>query len=44
MTDTLEQVTIRKVAWWLLPFLFLMLIWCVMVAGPRQVATRQAAA
>ncbi len=28
MADTLEQVTIRKVAWRLLPFLFLMFIWC----------------
>ena len=26
--DTLEQATIRKVAWRLLPFLFLMFIWC----------------
>ena len=28
MADTIEQVTIRKVAWRLLPFLFLMFIWC----------------
>jgi ACS family tartrate transporter-like MFS transporter len=28
MLDTLEQVTIRKIAWRLLPFLFLMFIWC----------------
>ena len=28
MADTLEQLTIRKVAWRLLPFLFLMFIWC----------------
>ncbi|HUB45521.1 MAG TPA: MFS transporter [Acetobacteraceae bacterium] len=28
MADTLEQVTIRKVTWRLLPFLFLMFIWC----------------
>ncbi|HUB15316.1 MAG TPA: MFS transporter [Acetobacteraceae bacterium] len=28
MADTLEQVTVRKVAWRLLPFLFLMFIWC----------------
>jgi ACS family tartrate transporter-like MFS transporter len=28
MADTLEQVTIRKVAWRVLPFLFLMFIWC----------------
>ena len=28
MADTLEQATIRKVAWRLLPFLFLMFIWC----------------
>ena len=28
MPDTLEQVTIRKIAWRLLPFLFLMFIWC----------------
>jgi MFS transporter, ACS family, tartrate transporter len=28
MADSLEQVTIRKVAWRLLPFLFLMFIWC----------------
>jgi ACS family tartrate transporter-like MFS transporter len=28
MSDTLEQITIRKVAWRLLPFLFLMFIWC----------------
>ncbi len=26
--DTFEQATIRKVAWRLLPFLFLMFIWC----------------
>jgi ACS family tartrate transporter-like MFS transporter len=28
MADTLERATIRKVAWRLLPFLFLMFIWC----------------
>ena len=28
MADTLEQVTIAKVAWRILPFLFLMFIWC----------------
>jgi MFS transporter, ACS family, tartrate transporter len=28
MADSLEQLTIRKVAWRLLPFLFLMFIWC----------------
>ncbi len=28
MPDTLEQVTIRKVAWCLLPFIFLLYFWC----------------
>jgi MFS transporter, ACS family, tartrate transporter len=28
MSESLEQETIRKVAWRLLPFLFLMFIWC----------------
>ena len=28
MADTPEQLAIRKVAWRLLPFLFLMFIWC----------------
>ncbi len=28
MPDTLEQVTIRKVAWRLLPFVFLLFFWC----------------
>jgi MFS transporter, ACS family, tartrate transporter len=28
MSDTLEQVTIRKVAWRLLPFVFLLFFWC----------------
>jgi ACS family tartrate transporter-like MFS transporter len=28
MPDTLEQVTIRKVAWRLLPFIFLLFFWC----------------
>jgi ACS family tartrate transporter-like MFS transporter len=28
MADTLEQVTIRKVAWRLLPFIFLLYFWC----------------
>jgi ACS family tartrate transporter-like MFS transporter len=28
MADTLEQATIRKVAWRLLPFIFLLYFWC----------------
>jgi MFS transporter, ACS family, tartrate transporter len=28
MPDTIEQVTIRKVAWRLLPFIFLLFFWC----------------
>src|ERR1700749_3439320 len=28
MADTLEQVTVRKVAWRLLPLIFLLYFWC----------------